>query len=482
MIGKYLAYLVFIEALFMLPSIAVGILYNEPRIVAALVLSAGICVVVGAVLHLLCRNKRAPIYARESFVIAGAGWLLLSILGALPFFISGEIPHYVDALFEAISGLSTTGASILGNVDAMSRGLVFWRSFLHWMGGIGVLTFMLLVIRSKGGGTGFTLHFLRAEMPGPHIGKVLPRTQAFVRTIFAVYFGLSLLNLILLLAGGMPLFDAVCTTLGTAGTGGFNFHNTSIAHYSPYLQWVITIFMALFGTNFVLYFYLVRREWKLVARDEELRMYLGFFLGVTAVCAASLLLSGQASFGTALREAAFTTSSVITTTGYSITDTAHWPGVARTLLLIVMLFGSMAGSTGGGFKMIRILIIFKSLRVGLYRMLHPRNVKTVRVGGKAMDEEIVTRTLLFLCAWCGLAMLSVLLVALDGRPLAQNFTTVLSCINNIGPGPVTLGVTIDYNAYSYFSKAIFCVNMLMGRLEIFPVLLLFSPSTWRIKS
>ena len=480
-IGKYLSYLVLLEGLFMLPSSLVSLYYGERFVALSLVASAGLCFLVFAVLFLLCRKSKDSIYAREGFVVAGMGWVALSILGAFPFLISGEIPNFIDALFESTSGFTTTGASIVENVDNMSRGLVFWRSFTLWLGGIGVLTFMLLVIHFRAG-AGFTLHLLRAEMPGPSIGKVRPKTKDFIKVILVVYLGLSLLNLVCLLSAKMPVFDAMCTTLGTAGTGGFSFRENGMGGYSTSVQTIVTIFMALFGVNFVLYYHLLQREWRSTLRDEELRMYIGFFVVAAVFIAFDLMLSQGVPFLESLRNSSFTVSSLITTTGYSVTDTSEWPSFSRTILLVLMLFGAMSGSTGGGFKMIRVLILLKALQVGMHRLTHPRSVTLVRVNGKRLDDELISRTMLYLCAYCGIALISFVLVSFDGQTMEANFSAVISCINNVGSGPVTLGPPPDYNNYSWFSKIVFALNMLLGRLEIFPILLILTPATWRTKT
>jgi len=472
-----------VEAVLILPSAAVALGHGETHGVLALLATAAICALLGLLLFLLgrARQEKQVLYARESLVVAGAGWILVSLLGALPFFLSGEIPNYIDAFFEAASGFTTTGASILSNVEAMSRGLLFWRSFTHWMGGIGVLVFILALVRNQNGG-GFTLHLLRAESPGPQVGKLAPRMRQSVQLLLGVYLALSVVNLVFLLAGGMPLFDALCTMFGTAGTGGFGIKNSSMAGYSPYLQTVTTVFMALFGVNFTLYYLLVRKQWRGALKDEELRLYVGIMLGSIVLIMLSVLTSGQLPFGEALHHSAFTVSSVMTTTGFATIDFDLWPEFSRAILLILMFAGSMAGSTGGGIKTARLLILWKSARAGVRRMLHPRSVKAVHINGRPLDDAVVKRTHQYLVIYCGLTLLGFAVVALDGHTLETNISAVASCLNNIGPGLGLVGPSANYSIYSGLSKVVLTLYMLVGRLEIFPILILFAPSTWRRKA
>lgn len=481
MICKYLGYLLWTEAAFFLPPVLVTVAYNEPNARAALLLAFAITCAVGLLLHLISRGTDAMIYAREGFVVAGLGWLLISAFGALPFVFSGEIPHFVDAFFETVSGFTTTGSSILTNVEAMSKGLLFWRSFTHWLGGMGILVFILALFRAKHG-AGFTLHLLRAESPGPQVGKVLPKTHESARVIYLLYIGLSLINLLFLLAGGMPLFDAVCTMFGTAGTGGFGIKADSMASYSYYLQTVCTVFMALFGVNFSLYYLLWRGDRKSVWKDEELRLYFGIMLTSILLITGTLIVQQVLSAGDSLHHAAFTVSSIMTTTGFATVDFNLWPEFTRGLLLVIMILGSMAGSTGGGIKTARVLIVFRAIKVGIHRLLHPRSVKLVRINNKTVGEKIVWGSFLYLAVYSVIAIVSFLLISLDGFTLETNLSAVLACFNNIGPGLGAVGPTANFAGYSVFSKVILSLNMLLGRLEIFPLLLVFMPSTWKSKT
>ncbi|MGD9560066.1 MAG: TrkH family potassium uptake protein [Oscillospiraceae bacterium] len=480
-VAKYLAYLVLVEAVFMLPSTAVGLIYGEYHAALCLLVTAGVCAVVGLALRLAGRGARASFYAREGFVVAGLGWLMVSLLGALPFVISGEIPNYFDAFFESASGFTTTGASVLANVEALSHAMLFWRSFTHWLGGIGVLAFILAVVRA-GSSSGFGLHLLRAETPGPQVGKIAPKMRESARLLLLVYGALSAVNLALLLVGGMPLFDAFCTMFGTAGTGGFGIKNDSMASYSPYLQTVTTVFMALFGVNFALYYLVVRRQWRAALRDEELRLYVGIMLGAIALITISVAASGQLPWGQSLHHSAFTVSSIMTTTGFATVDFDLWPQFARAIILLLMVIGAMAGSTGGGFKIARILILFKSLRAGVHRLLHPHSVKTVRINGRTIDDEVLGRTYMYLLLYWVVILAVFTLLALQGLPIEENLSATLSCFNNIGPGLGLVGPTANYGIYSSAAKLLLTITMLLGRLEIFPLLLLATPATWRRKS
>lgn len=480
MVGKYLGYLLLAEGVFLLPSVVTAITYGETGPLFAFLATIAICWGLGGVLYLLLHNESAVMYPREGFVVAGLGWIIVSAAGALPFVISGEIPHYVDALFESVSGFTTTGASILVEVERMSKSLIFWRSFTHWLGGIGVLAFILAVVRAKSG-AGFTLHLLRAESPGPQVGKIMPKTRESVRSLFLIYGGLSLANLLFLLMGGMSLFDALCTMFGTAGTGGFGIKNDSMASYSAYLQNVTTVFMALFGVNFTLFHLTLRREWRAALRDEELRLYVGTMLFSIGAIAVSLYIHGFGGIGASLHHSAFTTSSIMTTTGYTTANYDLWPPFTRSLILILMIGGAMAGSTGGGFKMVRVLILLKSMKIGLHRLIHPRSVKRVQINGKTLDEDVMARNNLFLVVYCFTVIAVFLLVSLDDLSMETDLSATLSCFNNIGPALAQAGPALNYNDYSYFSKGVLTLAMLLGRLEIFPILLLFVPSTWRHK-
>lgn len=477
MMARFIAFILLLEAAFMLPALAVSIFYHEPAAIKGFICSLGIILPISGALFIPWRNDERDkgFYAREGTVCVGTGWIALSLLGALPFYLSGEVAHYIDALFEIVSGFTTTGASILTDVEALSHGLIYWRSFSHWIGGMGVLVFMLAVLPPKGG---FTMHILRAESPGPNVSKLVPRMRQTAMILYLLYVILTIICFVFLLIGDMPLFDAVCTTFGTAGTGGFGIKNDSMAGYSPYLQNVCTVFMLLFGVNFSLYYLLLAKKLADAFRDEELRLYLGvvFF----AILLISLdIRSLYPTLEETVRHASFQVSSIITTTGYATTDFDLWPAFSKSILLCLMLLGACAGSTGGGLKCIRLLILLKGLRRNIRRVLRPNDVRVVKSNGQTMDERIVENTNAYLSAYVIIMVISFMLVSLDNFSTGTNISAVVSCFNNIGPGLEAVGPTCNFSGYSVFSKLVLIFDMLAGRLEIFPVLLLGSRATWR---
>ena len=476
-IGKTLGFHLLLECVFLFPSAFIAILDHQRELLGAFVASMAVAAGLGLSLSFLCRKAEGRYYAREGFLIVGLGWLVLSAVGALPFWISGEIPHYVDALFEVISGFTTTGASILTSVEDMSRALLFWRSFTHWLGGMGILVFLLAVVPMGKGG--YSVHLLRAESPGPSVDKLVPKTRQSATILYSIYIALTVLCVLFLLAGGMPLFDSLCTAFGTAGTGGFGIKNSSMAAYSPYLQTVCTVFMALFGVNFTVYFLLLLGKVKQALLGEELRLYLGIMLGSMALITWNILPLYGGSVRAALHDAAFSVSSVMTTTGFATADFNLWPQLSRTILVILMVVGACAGSTGGGIKCSRVLLLLRSLRTRMRQMLHPRSVSLVRLEGRTVGEETVQGVYTYMTAYCAIAILSILLLSLDNLSLETNFTAVMACLNNIGPGLDLVGPTGNYAHFSDLSKLVLMLNMLLGRLEIFPLLIMLSPHTWK---
>jgi len=478
MIGKFLAQIIGIEAVFMLPALCISIACQEWPAVQGFLVTLVVMVILGGFLYLLCRKADRLFGAREGFVCVRFSWIVLSLLGCLPFWVSGEIPQFVDALFEIVSGFTTTGASILPSVESMSKGLLYWRSFSHWLGGMGVLVFLLAISSGSGRDKGFTMHLLRAESPGPDVGKLVPRMKQTATILYAIYIGITILNVVFLLIGGMPLFDAVCTAFGTAGTGGFGIRNDSIASYSPYIQNVCTVFMFLFGVNFSCYYLLLLGRFKSVFKDEELRLY----FAIVVVCVTLIVPNIRhlySSLGETVRHAAFQVSSIMTTTGFATTDFDLWPGFSKSILLILMVVGACAGSTGGGLKVARILLLFKSLRRNIRRLLNPQKVLVVHNNGKTVDEKILDNANAYLGAYVIIVIMSFLIISLDGFSTGTNVSAVLACFNNIGPGLEAVGPTCNYSAYSVFSKLVLIVDMLAGRLEIFPMLVLLSRSTWK---
>ena len=480
MMGKFLSQILMVEIVFMIPALLISIFDGEYPAVTGFVVTILITAVISLVLYVLCRNSKNRFFAREGFVCVGISWIAISFFGCLPFWISREIPHFVDALFEMASGYTTTGASILSNVEAMSRGLLYWRSFSHWLGGMGVLVFLLALAPNRESGSGFTMHLLRAESPGPNVGKLVPKMRTTARILYLIYILLTILDLMFLLLGGMSLFDAVCTAFGTAGTGGFGIKNDSMAGYSPYIQNVCTVFMFLFGINFSCFYLLLIKQVKAVWKDEELRLYCTIvFTGILLVI--WNLKDYYATIGETIRHAAFQVVSVVTTTGFATTDFDLWPNFSKRLLLFLMFTGACAGSTAGGLKVGRVLLLFKNLRRNIRRLLNPRRVETVRVNGVRTAEEVLRNTNTYLVAYALIMVISILLVSVDELSISTDISAVVSCFNNIGPGLDMVGPTANYSVFSDFSKLVLIFDMLAGRLEIFPILILFSRSTWRRK-
>ena len=476
-IGRIMSWILMIEAAFMLPAALVSWIYAEHYAMIVLLICTALTGSVGVILYFLCRKARMGMFARDGLVCVGLSWIVMSLFGCLPFWLSGEIPSFVDALFEIVSGFTTTGASILNDVEAMSHGMLYWRSFSHWVGGMGVLVFLLAIVPSGERGKGFTMHLLRAESPGPNVGKLVPRIKQTAKLLYLIYVALTALDLLFLLFGGMPLFDAVCTAFGTAGTGGFGIRNDSLASYSPYLQTVTTVFMLLFGVNFSCYYLLLMRQLRDVFRDEELRIYLIIVAG--SVLLITWDLRGlYATVGQALHHAAFQVASIISTTGFATADFDLWPSFSKAILMVLMITGACAGSTAGGLKLARALLLIKTLRRNARQVLHPNRVQVVRDNGQVVSEKVLEHANAYFAAYIIIILVSFLLISLDEFSLTTNFTAVLACFNNVGPGFDGVGPTCSFAAYSGFSKLVLTMDMLAGRLEIFPILALFSRGSW----
>lgn len=475
--GRFIAQILAIEAVFMIPAGLISAFYGEWNSMWSFWATIGLIAVTCGVLFLLCRRAPKSMGAREGMICVGLSWIVLSIFGCLPFWFSREIPKYVDAFFEIVSGFTTTGASILTDVEALSSGLLYWRSFSHWLGGMGVLVFLLAVAPGEGN-TGFTMHLLRAESPGPSVGKLVPRMRKTAAILYIIYVVLTIINILFLLAGKMPLLEAVCTAFGTAGTGGFGIKNDSMGSYSPYLQNVTTVFMILFGVNFSCYYLLLLRQFKSVFRDEELRLYLSIIL-----CAIVMIVLNirdlYPTLEESIRHAAFQVGSIITTTGYSTVDFDQWPSFSKTILLCLMVIGACAGSTGGGMKVARLLLLMKGLRRNIRKTLNPRKVMVVRNNDTVVDEQILDNTNAYLVAYVIILFAIFLIISLDGYSIGTNFSAVLCTFNNIGPGMEAVGPTCNFSIYSDLSTFVLSIGMLAGRLEIFPILVLFSRSTWK---
>lgn len=459
-------------ALLILP-LFVAFGYRE-QCAAGFGITIGICGLLGVVIMLVFRTKNRVIYAKEGFVIVALTWLALSAFGAFPFWLSGEIPSYIDAFFETVSGFTTTGASILTNVEKMSRGLLFWRSFTHWIGGMGVLVFVMAIAPNV---SERSMHIIRAEMPGPIVGKLVPRVKDTAKILYLIYIAMSVIEVVLLLIGGMSLFDSVVHTFGTAGTGGFGIKLDSIAGYSPYVQWVITVFMLLFGVNFNLYYLLLIRKFRSVFRSTELRVYFAI-VAASVIAIAVNIYPMYDSMEKSVRLSAFQVSSIITTTGYSTCDFDIWPGLSKAVLLVLMFIGACAGSTGGGLKVSRLVILVKMVKNELKHLLHPRSVNVVKFEGKKLDSTTLHNVSNYFTLYILGFFIIFLLISADGFNFETNFSAVAACYNNVGPGFGAVGPAASYAGYSIMSKLLLSFAMLLGRLELFPLLLSFAPSTW----
>lgn len=462
----------------MVPALLISLWEAEGDAVKAFLLSIAVIVIIAGLLLGICRKSNKKFFAKEGLACVGISWIAMSILGCLPFYLSGAIPQFIDAFFEMVSGFTTTGASILPAVEGLPRGILYWRSFSHWLGGMGVLVFLLAISTANGGDNGFTMHLLRAESPGPNVGKLVPRMKKTAGILYFLYILLTLANILFLLAGHMPVFDAVCTAFGTAGTGGFGVRNDSIASYSPYIQNVCTVFMLLFGINFSCFYLLILRQFKAVFKDEELRLYLGVVAG--SILLIALNLRGvYETIGETVRHAAFQVSSIVTTTGFATVDFEQWPSFSKGILMFLMVIGACAGSTGGGFKCGRALLMFKSLHRSIQQVVHPQKVQVVRSNGHAIGEKVIQNINAYVAAYVIIIIISFLAISVDGFSIVTNLTAVLACFNNIGPGLEVVGPMGNYAEFSVFSKLVLIMDMLAGRLEIFPVLILFSRTTWR---
>lgn len=478
LIANYIGNILRIEGLFMIPALLVSLYHNEFKCVLAFGISIAALLVIGQLMHMIKLKKR-NIFVREGFAIVSLSWLAISLFGALPFFISREIPNFIDCFFETVSGFTTTGSSILSNVEALSKGLLYWRSFSHWLGGMGVLVFLLAVVPKGKDNDAESLYILRAESPGPTFGKLVSKMRQTARILYLIYIVLTVIEIILLVIGGMPFFDSLLNSFATAGTGGFGIKNASIGAYdSYYLQGVIGVFMLLFGVNFNIYYLLLARDFKLVFKNEELRFYIITVLVSVTVIAINIR-SMFSSWFDAFHHSFFQVSSIITTTGFATTDFSLWPELSRYILVVLMLMGACAGSTGGGLKVSRVLILFKALRNEMQRVVHPRSVKVLRIDGKVQKESLVRNVSMYLVAYVIVMIVSTLLVSVDDFSFTTNVTAVISCMNNIGPGIDIVGPAGNFSGFSWFSKLVLSADMIIGRLEIFPVLALFSPSLWK---
>ena len=468
-LGRVLA----IESAFMVLPGIVAIIYRENNwwtyfVVALVGMLAGLLIS-------LKKPKNTQFFAKEGFASVGLAWLLISMTGALPPFLSREIPNYIDAVFEMSSGFTTTGATILTDVEAMTHATLFWRSFSHWIGGMGIFVFLLAVMPMVGG---VNMHLLRAESPGPVVGKLVPKMKDSSQILYVIYIFLTIVQIVSLWIMGMSFFEAVCTACATAGTGGFGIYNSSIANFSTLIKWDVTIFMILYGINFNVYFLILARKFKNILKIEEVRTYLLVIVGAVLIITLNIFKTYN-SFGMALTDAAFQVASIITTTGFATCDFNLWPSLSKTILVLLMITGACAGSTGGGLKFSRILILIKAVRQEINSFIHPRSVKAVGMDDRTVDKAVVKSVCVYAVLFALIYFGSVFIVSIDKYDMVTNFTAVLATMNNVGPGFEVVGATGNYAGFNYLSKIVFIFDMLAGRLELYPILLLFVPMMWK---
>lgn len=468
---------ILIEVLFMLLPLLVAIGYRESSVVSFLITIA-IATIIGGSLVLFCKPKEKNTFLKDGTAIVVLSWIVMSLIGSLPFVISGEIPSFVDAFFETVSGFTTTGASIVPNVEVMSHGILFWRSLTHWLGGMGVLVFVLAV-SSKGQNK--TMNILKAEMPGPSVEKISPKAATTARILYTIYLALTFAEVAFLLFGGMPTFEAFVHAFGTAGTGGFGVKASSIAGYSSYNQWVITIFMLLFGVSFNFYFLLLLKNFKAFFKCNELWLYVGVFV-VSSLVVGINIYPLYSNVSTCARLSCFQVASIVTTTGFATADFNIWPQLSRSVLLLLMFFGGCAGSTAGGLKMSRVVILLQSVKNEIKRNVRPRSVTNIKLNGKNIDESMERNVISYFAIYVIVHIIMVLLISFEPYDFETNFTAVVSCINNIGPGLSQVGPSSNFSGYTAFSKCVLSVSMLMGRLEIYPLLMVLYPEFWSKRS
>lgn len=474
MVLNLLGKIVSVVALLMLLPLFVSLIYREFTVALSFAVTVIGALLVGGAAVFFTRGADKTIFAREGFIVVAFAWILASLVGALPFTLSGEIPSYVDAFFETVSGFTTTGSSILVDVEAMSHGLLFWRSFTHWIGGMGILVLVLAIIPDR---SGRLIHIMRAEMPGPTVDKIVPKVRETAKIFYLIYMAMTAVLVVLLLLGGMPLFDSLLHAFGTAGTGGFGIKADGLASYSPYIQWVITIFMLIFGVNFNLYFLLIFRKSISALKSEELWTYIGIVLSATGLITYNII-GMYDSFGEALRHSAFQVSSIITTTGYATCNFDLWPELSRAILFLLLFIGGCAGSTAGGLKVSRAVMLVKSVRREVSIMLHPRSVKSVKFEGKVLDGHARSRVVTYFALYSIIIAAVFLIVSFEPFDFVTNLSATVTCFNNVGPGLAMVGPAGNFSEYSDFAKIVLSAAMLLGRLEIYPILVALAPSNW----
>lgn len=462
------------EGILMLLPTAVSIIYGEKEWIW-LFLSALLAFLAGSLPRFVFKKCNRTVFAREGFAIVALSWVLMSAIGALPFYLSGELPDYISAFFETVSGFTTTGASVIPDVEALSHGNLFWRSFTHWVGGMGILVFIMAVFPSE---SGRDIHIMRAEVPGPISGKIVPRIRNTAKLLYVIYFVLTAVEVIFLLLGEMDLYESLIYSFGTAGTGGFGIKSASVGCYSAYSQWVITIFMLIFAANFNIYYFVLIGRVKSAFKSGELWCYLAI-VGVSITAITVNVFSMYSSLSDAIRHSSFQVASIISTTGFSTVDFNQWPELSKTILVVLMFIGGCAGSTAGGLKVSRIILMFKTVKRDLRRLVHPRSVNTVRFEGKTVDSETLNGVGGYIIVYMIIFFVVLLLLSFSGLDFLTNFTATAACFNNVGPGFGAVGPLSNFSCYSGVYQIILSFAMLLGRLEIFPILLAFAPSTWR---
>ncbi|MBQ3558557.1 MAG: TrkH family potassium uptake protein [Agathobacter sp.] len=467
-----LGHIIKLEGFFMLLPCVIAIIFHEKELFTYLAMAV-VCILLGSLLTIK-KARDNVFYLKEGCIATALSWIILSFFGALPFYFTGEIPHFTDALFETVSGFTTTGASILSDVEALSHTSLFWRSFTHWIGGMGVLVFLLAIVPLSGGSN---MNLMRAESPGPSVGKLVPKMRYTARILYIIYFALTIIELIALLLVKMPWFDALCISIGTAGTGGFGILNSSVGGYSVAVQWIVTLFMILFAINFNAYYLILFGQIKSAFKMEEVRVFLSVVFIAIVLITADISRMFDSLFE-ALTHAAFQVASIVSSTGFATTDFDLWPGLSKTILVLLMFMGACAGSTGGGIKVSRFVIVGKAIKKELHSYIHPKSVKQIVMDEKEVDYSVIRSVSVYIITFFAIFILSILIIALEEKDLVTNFTSVIATMNNIGPGLAMVGPTQNFGHFSDLSKWVFMFDMLAGRLELFPLLIMFHPSIW----
>lgn len=464
--------MLFEGAFLSLPCI-VALIYREARGIPFFAVML-LCLFVGFLMSHK-KPKSMQYYAKEGFVVVALSWIMMSFFGCLPFVFNGDIPSFTNAMFEMISGFTTTGASILDDVEVLAKCSLFWRSFSHWIGGMGVLVFILAILPMGGGQN---LHLMKAESPGPSVGKLVPKVRQTAKILYGIYCFMTVVEIVILMFGGLPLFDSMLLSFGSAGTGGFSILNSGFADYSPFIQYTVTVFMILFGVNFNVYYFILIRKFKDAFKFEELKYYL-FVIAAAIACITYNIRDLFPTLESAFRHASFQVGSIITTTGYSSVDFNTWPEFSKVILVMLMFIGACAGSTGGGIKVSRVILMLKTVKKEMYFYIHPRSIRKIKFNQHVVEHEVMRSINIFLITYMMILSFSTLLIALDGYDLITDFTAVAATLNNIGPGLELVGPTSNFGMFSDFSKVVLMFDMLAGRLELFPMLVLISPITWR---